>query len=669
MEAYVAQRIARIPAHISLGEWKRAWEEVIAASPILRTRLVRLESEPGLQQVVLKENITWQSSLRLSQYLEADLNDRMELGQNLARYAIVEEGDERHMVWTVHHVLYDGWSEPVILHQITNALNRQQPTETPAQMRDFVRFVHDTDYSAMQDFWRQELRGAVGPYFPRLPTRDFVANPTSTAERQISFRMKTGSSFTLATFIRAAWALVASQYTGNDDVVFGETMTGRDVALSGVEDIVGPLIATIPMRIRIQRARSVESYLQAVQQGVLSRTPYQHMGWQNIRKVSNDAQYASEAGTGLVIQPEPEWSVVDQLGFQQGDVVKEALHFNPYPLMLACGIRKDGFRVCASFDSSLIEPVQMGRILAQLEVVCLRLATGLSSSMTIREISCLPEQELNRIWSWNRVPPLTFDDSFKSLRASDKVEQGSAYPPAVVSWVCDSRNPLLLAPIGSVGELWLESSLLPGSIADPPAWLLTGSSICAGRSSHVQRTGDLVILRDDGKMTFVGRKNPLLETQGNAVDAIALESLLSQHLSPAIYSVTKIPSNASEKELVVLIEQRTSEDFVELMSRAQVVSYNNTQTTICSTISASLALKLKKIDKLIRNSLPSYMVPSSYVMVDVIPRCNATIKPNSCEHTASRTYTTSGGPRQSLGDWSCQSATHNSGISSSLNMG
>jgi hypothetical protein len=527
VKAYVAQRVACIPANVSLDAWKKAWEDVVQASPILRSRLVQLQ-DPGLQQVVLKVGVEWKHSNNLDQYLEDDRSEKMHLGQNLARYAIVDNSidGKRYMVWTVHHVLYDGWSEPVILEKVRNALEGQK-IEIQAHMKDFVKFVRDTDEVAMHDFWRQELNGAVGPQFPRLPYRDYLPTPNGLVERIIPFEAGAGSPFTLATFIRGAWALVASQYTRSDDVVFGETLTGRDISLPGVEGIVGPLIATVPIRIHVSRNSTVESYLQAVQQSILARTPYQHMGMQNIRKVSRDAQHACEAGTGLVVQPEPEYEGSD-LGFEYGDVVREALHFNPYPLMLACGIRKGGFRVCASFDSGLVVASQMERVLAQLEVACLQLAKDLSRK--VDQISCLPEEELTQIWRRNQTPPLSRDEVSGKLRAREDIKQGSVYPPSVVHWVCDPRNSSLLSPIGCPGELWLEGACLSGETAESPAWLLAGSSEIYGRSGNVQPTGDIVQQQEDGSLVFVARKDNIVPVQGHSVDIADLETHFSRYL-------------------------------------------------------------------------------------------------------------------------------------------
>jgi amino acid adenylation domain-containing protein len=617
VELYLAQRVASIPQDMDIDALKRAWEKVIAANPILRTRAAQLE-EPGLQQVVLREGISWRHATDLNQYLMSDKNERMHLGENLARYAIVESADDgkKYMVWSVHHLLYDGWSEPLILKQVSDALH-EQPFEISGRMRDFVEYVRETDETAMQGFWRQELDGAVGPQFPRMPSRDFVPTPDVTVEHIIHLEPGTGFPFTLATLIRGAWALVASQYSGSDDILFGETLTGRDIALAGVEHIVGPLIATVPIRIRINRTSTLESFLQSVQQSILMRTPYQHMGWQNIRKVSQDAQHASEAPTGLVIQPEPEY-VGNDLGFQLGDVVREALHFNPYPLMVGCGIRKGGFRVCANFDSSLIEIPQMERVLAQLEVACTQLTKDLSRS--ISEVSCLPKTELNTIWKWNQIPPLAYDDTTKRLYAQANTKQGSIYPPATVGWVCDSRNSSNLVPIGSVGELWLEGTSLSGDIVESPAWLLAGSSTYPGRRGKVQATGDLVELLADGSVVFVSRKDNFSPIQGHSVDFAELESSIARYLPPATRGATAIKdlSSESRKEIVVFVDQRPSlEDTVSVLDGDH--NMHGLGTMIRASIPIELAIALKKLDKFIRDSMPSYATPSAYIVVDNLP--------------------------------------------------
>ncbi|KAJ5111020.1 hypothetical protein N7532_001555 [Penicillium argentinense] len=629
VKAYVAQRVACIPSHIALDAWKGAWEKVVRQIPILRTRVAQLQ-EPGLQQVVLIENIAWKHAEDLNKYLDTDREIKMNLGESLARYAIIDDQKDgkRYMVWTVHHVLYDGWSEPIILKKISDALMDQEAPSPETQMRDFVKYVRDTNEAAMGDFWRRELSGAVGPQFPRLPSRDYLPTPDGFVEHQISLETTAGSVFTMATLIRGAWALVASQYTRSDDVIFGETLTGRDIPLAGVEGIIGPLIATLPVRINVNRHSTVESYLHSVQKTILARVPYQHMGMQNIRKVSRDAQHACEAGTGLVIQPEPD-NPGSELGVEQGDVVREALHFNPYPLMLACGIRKGGFRICASFDTGLIEVAQMKRILAQLEMACQKLSKGLTHK--VGEISCMSEVELSQIWQWNQTPPLSLGQELGSLRADASVKPGTNYPRPLVPWVCDPRNPSLLSPIGCVGELWFEGALLSDENIESPAWLEAGCSDVAGRRGKVQSTGDMVHLGHDGSLVFVGRKEDVVPVYGHAVDIADVEANVANQLPSGIIAAATVvqyqhgsSKKEIEQELVVLIELPSVDgERVMLLSQPQEVSCEvsgqQLSANISTSIPVSFAVALKKLNKFAQDNLPSYMVPSAYVVVDRMP--------------------------------------------------
>lgn len=630
-EPYVAQRIACVPSHLNLDDLKQAWGVVFAANPILRTRVAQLQ-DPGLQQVVLKQGIDWRHSTNLSQYLQDDRNERMDLGQSLARYAIVDDASDgkRYMVWTVHHVQYDGWSEPLILNMVTKALQDGSIDIQPnALMKDFVKWVHDTDQTAMQDFWRNELHGAVGPQFPSTPSRDFLPTPSGRAERLVRLDTTEGLPFTIATLIRGAWALVASQYTGSDDVVFGETLTGRDISLRGVEDVLGPLNATVPIRVRIDRSASAASFLRSVQQAVSARTPFQHTGMQYIRRVSRDAQHACEAPTGIVVQPEPEL-VGGELGFGLGDPVREALHFNPYPLMLAFGLRKGGFRVCASFDESLVDVAQMERVLAQVEGACVRLTEDLDRR--VGQVSCMPKEELDQIWRWNQTAPLAPEESTGRLRASGSIKPGSEYPRAAVPWVCDPRNPSQLSPIGCQGELWLESAILGDEAVESPAWLVAGSSEVVGRAGKVQPTGDIVQLRPDGSLVFVGRRDDILPVSGHAVNVADLEAHCARLLPTSARAAVAVFETAAKgdeqahgQELIILVEQQPSvEGSVELMFMRHDISCDDAdpdsfRATLNSEIPVGLAVAIKKLDKFIRDDLTSSLKPSAYVVVDRLP--------------------------------------------------
>ncbi|OQV03736.1 amino acid adenylation domain-containing protein isoform 3 [Cladophialophora immunda] len=234
--------------------------------------------------------------------------------------------------------------------------------------------------------------------------------------------------------------------------------------------------------------------------------------------------------------------------------------------------------------------------------------------------------------SQTRTETPAFSMISQDAETDASIDQGSTYPPAVVSWVCNPQNPSLLSPIGSIGELWLEGSFFAADNTSSPTWLLAGSSTCAGRSGTVQPTGDLVQLQDDSSLVFIGRKENRSTIQGHVMDIADLEAHVTNYLpstTRAAAAVFQSPPDgnqqSAEHELVVFVEQQPSqEEHVPLMAAKHDITYDapgpsRLHLTVHATIHLGLAIALKKLDKFIQDSLPPYMLPSAYIVVDKIP--------------------------------------------------
>ncbi|MFZ3015110.1 MAG: AMP-binding protein, partial [Nitrospira sp.] len=70
---------------------------------------------------------------------------------------------------------------------------------------------------------------------------------------------------TLSTIIQGVWAVLLSRYSGEDDVLFGVTLSGRPPELSGADAMVGLFINTLPRRIRVEGRSDVISWLKELQ--------------------------------------------------------------------------------------------------------------------------------------------------------------------------------------------------------------------------------------------------------------------------------------------------------------------------------------------------------------------------------------------------------------------
>jgi len=72
------------------------------------------------------------------------------------------------------------------------------------------------------------------------------------------------------------WALLLYSYSGEADVLFGATVSGRQGNLAGVDVIVGLLVNVLPVRVQVRSDETVLDWLQRlqIQQAATSRYAY-----------------------------------------------------------------------------------------------------------------------------------------------------------------------------------------------------------------------------------------------------------------------------------------------------------------------------------------------------------------------------------------------------------
>ena len=95
---------------------------------------------------------------------------------------------------------------------------------------------------------------------------------------------------TLSTLVHGVWALLLSRYSGEDDIVFGSTVSGRPAEFAGVESMVGLFINTLPVRARFSPHDSVLAWLKDFQSQLVEMRQYEHsplvevQGWSDVRR-------------------------------------------------------------------------------------------------------------------------------------------------------------------------------------------------------------------------------------------------------------------------------------------------------------------------------------------------------------------------------------------------
>ncbi|MFF4389206.1 amino acid adenylation domain-containing protein [Streptomyces sp. NPDC001552] len=226
----------------------------------------------------------------------AELDRRFELHRPpLLRLLLARRGRGDHLlVVTVHHILVDGWSMPLLvgdllaLYESDGDSSAQQPVRP---YRDYLKWLKAQDVPAAEGAWRTSLAGldeavlvapadasrtAVRPGVHRVELSEAATARLTAAARSLGT--------TPSTVIQAAWGLLLGSLTGRRDVVFGLTVAGRPEEIPGVESMVGLFITTVPVRLAARPWEGVADLLRRFRDEQNALLAHHHLGLRLIQK-------------------------------------------------------------------------------------------------------------------------------------------------------------------------------------------------------------------------------------------------------------------------------------------------------------------------------------------------------------------------------------------------
>lgn len=363
---YVARFICQINQQVNVDRLRSAWATVVAANPILRTRIIQTKGN-RMHQVVIKQDLQWDTDYQWHDYVDNARYTDMKLGQPLVRGALLKgPGDPltTFLVLTMHHSVCDRWSAGLLLDTLQAAFLGE--TVEKSSFAPFVKYINEVPQTQAQDFWAKEFAGLEAEVFPALPSQaHHRPSPSESLHLQVTTVPPTGA--TMSSFIRLAWAVVISQYTGTSDTVFGVTVTGRNAPVDGVEKLPAPTISTVPLRVQIDLNRTVQDAVAAIQQHASEMIPFEQTGLQNIRRYSREASDACGFQSHLVVQPA--WHDNGRSGeknllrlVEDGASVQGG--FASYAIVLLCSLTgTSDINMTAEFDPDVITSNIMQHIL------------------------------------------------------------------------------------------------------------------------------------------------------------------------------------------------------------------------------------------------------------------------------------------------------------------
>jgi amino acid adenylation domain-containing protein len=308
---YNMSRALRLKGRLDLTALRKALNAMVARHESLRTNFGANEGEPvqivgpprelpvtvldltGLptqQREAEGRRLAAAASLR-----PFDLAADQLLRASLFRF----ENDDHVLLLVTHHIVSDGWSMTILLHEIGTlyesfASDKPSPLlALPIQYADFSLWQRDwLRGSALQkrvDYWRQQLAGA--PTLLELPTdRVRPAVQTSNGTYHSTLLPKVLSDalaelsrhegVTLFMTLLAAFQTMLLRYTQQEDIVVGTPIANRN--LSETEGLIGYFANTLVIRSDLSGNPTFRELLRRIREVTLEAYAHQELPFEKL---------------------------------------------------------------------------------------------------------------------------------------------------------------------------------------------------------------------------------------------------------------------------------------------------------------------------------------------------------------------------------------------------
>jgi len=207
----------------------------------------------------------------------------------LLRVKLVKVNESRHfLLLDTHHIISDGISSGILMEEWLRLYKGETLSPLPFQYKDFAVWQNAQNqskgYEEQENYWLQVFDGDLPMLnmptdYPRPALKQYEGNTVLTAiDSQLYHDLQEVSAQTGSTLfmvLLAAYQVLLSKYTGQEDIVVGTPIAGRSHA--ELDKVVGMFVNTLAIRSQPVAGMSFRDFLMQVKYGALQA--YQHQDY------------------------------------------------------------------------------------------------------------------------------------------------------------------------------------------------------------------------------------------------------------------------------------------------------------------------------------------------------------------------------------------------------
>ncbi len=314
----IEQIVGTLDEALDVAAFGAAWQATVARHEALRMQFRWVGVDDPVQElcdaVVLPvREEDWhdvageEQAARWAALLRTERERGIDLGQApLMRLVLVRCGDAAwRFLWTVHHIVCDGRSFVLVLGEVFGRYDAARAGQVhaaapPRSFSEYLRALQVPDGAPAEAFWRERLGGFAAPTplpgtEPPAQARGHHEQVLPQATTAALRALARAHDLTLNTIVQGAWALLLERFSGESDVVFGATRSGRGGSVGADASIVGCLINTLPVRVLVDGGARAIDWLAQLRQRELAVRPFAQSA---LLSVQGWSQVSASGGEG-----------------------------------------------------------------------------------------------------------------------------------------------------------------------------------------------------------------------------------------------------------------------------------------------------------------------------------------------------------------------------------
>ncbi|GKX65197.1 non-ribosomal peptide synthase/polyketide synthase [Inconstantimicrobium mannanitabidum] len=391
---------------------RKAWQFVIDNNEMLRT-IFRWKGIEKPIQVVLKQ---YEIPIKYLDFVNEedkeglieevklkDLDNRIDITRETLRiYVCKLDANTHEMIVSNHHILYDGWSNGIILKEVMEAYSclyeeKELKKINKPKFSQFVKYLSSVNKEEEKKYWSSYLDG--------LDDRDdYFSFKDTGVHKEISYKINDikvnkikdfskENKILLSAILYGAWGVLLQKFNNSKEVLFGATVSGRPENISSVDKMVGLFINTVPLRVKSDEKTTLIELIKSLDKSLNERKGFENTSLIDIKEYcgmkSNEDLFNSivtienypldfEANKGNVLSIQ-ECSIIEQTNY---NMALEILTF-------------DGIEFKFNFNNLSINEIIVDKLGIYLERIIEDLL--IDPNIEIENIDLLSETEKNQI--------------------------------------------------------------------------------------------------------------------------------------------------------------------------------------------------------------------------------------------------------------------------------